>query len=163
MAPWKAQGIEKKGTSTIASSFPRPRTAKLSYLLQTMHIVLLKQTIFGPALSLNRDKHDTSWLAAIFFNDHTMIQRKCTFNFFPLANHICTLFLFVKASILSPHAHLNCTLSTHSSSRGHSSHILHKLKSHAIAPSALLFFMCHLPLPIAIYHSLLYIFLIHLT
>lgn len=37
-----------------------------------------------PALSLNRDKSDLSCLAAIFFNDHTAIKRKCTFQFFPL-------------------------------------------------------------------------------
>ena len=37
-----------------------------------------------PALSLNRDKHDMSCLAALFFNEHRLIKQKCTFNYFPL-------------------------------------------------------------------------------
>ena len=38
-----------------------------------------------PALSLNKDKHDLSCLAAIFFNEHSTIHHKCTFHYFPLA------------------------------------------------------------------------------
>ena len=38
-----------------------------------------------PTLSLNRNKHDMSCLAAIFFNEHNMVRKKCTFHFFPLA------------------------------------------------------------------------------
>jgi len=38
-----------------------------------------------PALALNKDKHDLSCLAAIFFNEHSTIQRKCTFQYFPKA------------------------------------------------------------------------------
>lgn len=36
-----------------------------------------------PALSLNRDKHDPSCLAALYLNDHETIQRKCTFEYYP--------------------------------------------------------------------------------
>ena len=44
----------------------------------------LRDNIY-PALSLNRYKHDMSCLAIIFFNDHSMVRKKCTFHFFPLA------------------------------------------------------------------------------